>query len=311
MTAARWLVLVCLVVPVVPVWAAPDPFDVEIHKGIPYLDGPGRDAKRHLLDLYVPRGQKDFPVVVFVHGGAWVHGDKNQLGMYAKMGKTLARYGIGMVSPNYRLSPWVKHPEHVRDVARAVAWTRDNIARFGGNPRELFLSGHSAGGHLVSLLTTDERWLREVKMSSADIRGVAPISGVYSVPREKVFDPVFGKGDESRRDASPIAHVRPGLPPFLLLCADNDFPYCGRPHAEDFQRMLQAKGCSAQFCEIPRRNHLTILWNANKDTDPVAQALLSFVMTRVAQDRLARNPEHGLDTARFFLARYLLHAGGN
>src|SRR5262245_12611998 len=126
--------------------------------GVAYRQGPDADPVRHRLDLYLPAGREGFPVVVLVHGGAWMVGDNRCCGLYSSVGRYLASRGIGVAMPNYRLSPRVRHPHHVRDVAEAVAWTRANIAQYGGDPSRLFLMGHSAGGHLVSLLATDRTY---------------------------------------------------------------------------------------------------------------------------------------------------------
>ena len=186
---------------------------------------------RHRLDLYLPKGQKNFPVLFMVHGGAWIKGDKNHLGMYNALGRSFARHGIGMVSPNYRLSPQVQHPEHIRDVARAFAWVHKNIGKRGGSPSEIFVAGHSAGGHLVALLSTDESYLRDQGLSLKDIRGAIPVSGVYAIPKDPVFDVAFGKEAQVRERASPLHCVRAGAPPFLLLYADNELPGCEGPCA--------------------------------------------------------------------------------
>ena len=89
-------------------------------RDVAYYDDAQADAHRHKLDLYLPKGQKDFPVVVFVHGGAWMLGDNRCCGLYSSVGEFLASQGIAAVLPNYRLSPSVKHPEHIKDVARAL-----------------------------------------------------------------------------------------------------------------------------------------------------------------------------------------------
>src|SRR5690242_3144334 len=102
-------------------WAADKPAEYKVRavKNVVYYDGPGADKVKHRLDLYLPDGLKDYPVLFFVHGGAWVHGDKDFFGLYALLAGAYARQGIGVVVTNYRLSPGVKHPEHIRDVARA------------------------------------------------------------------------------------------------------------------------------------------------------------------------------------------------
>ena len=96
---------------------------VERIKDVSYYDGPHADAARHKLDLYLPKGKADYPVVILVHGGAWIMGDNRCCGLYTSVGEFLASQGIGAVLPNYRLSPGVKHPEHIKDLARAFAWT--------------------------------------------------------------------------------------------------------------------------------------------------------------------------------------------
>ena len=90
----------------------------ERHRDIPYHPWPGADKVRHTLDVYCPKGKTDFPVVLFVHGGKWEWGDKS---LYAGLGEAFARDGVGTVICNYRLSPKVRHPGHVEDVARAFA----------------------------------------------------------------------------------------------------------------------------------------------------------------------------------------------
>src|SRR5262245_6532175 len=114
-----WLAPVLLTAAALPSRAAeparPARFDVEAVKDVAYYDGDGADKAKHRLDLFLPKGQKDFPVLFFVHGGAWQRGDKDQfIGLYSQLGKAFARQGVGTVVINYRLSPAVKHPEHVK-----------------------------------------------------------------------------------------------------------------------------------------------------------------------------------------------------
>jgi len=261
---------------------------------------PGEDASKdkNKLDLYLPTDRQGFPVLFFVHGGAWRHGDKQFLGIYATLGTHWARHGIGVVVANYRLSPEVKHPEHVKDVASAFAWTVRNIRRYGGRPDQIFVCGHSAGGHLVSLLATDDRYLKAEHLNATAIRGVIPISGVFRVygfelngaagighvnkgaggsgRRFTLFATVFGSDEKGRKDASPFDHVRPGLPPFLIFCADHDMPFLGQM-AKEFDSALKKNGCSVRTVEVKKSNHLSILVNMNREHDPVASAICSFI----------------------------------
>jgi len=309
--------------------ASSGPLRVRVVRNVSYYQGAGADEKLHRLDMYLPEGQKDFPVLVFIHGGGWSRGDKNELGIYNALGRCFARQGIALVCPNYRLSPSVKHPEHVRDIARAFAWTFRNIARYGGRPDELFVGGHSAGGHLAALLAADETYLMAEGMTLGAIRGALPLSGLFTIPGPRnpqlekatglalpyktvlpaevgyaLFSVVFGDDPRVRQLASPIAHVAANLPPFLILCGDNDLPFCGRPWAEAFCNALRAKDGHADFWEMSKRNHVSILWNATYDTDPATQRMMSFILAQVVLDRLGADPDGAIDFLRGALARY-------
>jgi acetyl esterase/lipase len=296
--------------------AAP-PFEVDSSRDVTYYKGDGADEVRHKLDLFLPRGQKDYPVLVLFHGGAWMIGDKSCIGLYSAVGRFLAGQGVGVALPNYRLSPAVKHPEHVRDVARAFRWVHDNIGKYGGRSDRMFVGGHSAGAHLAALLGTDERYLKAEGLSLADVRGVVAVSGVYRIPEADVqlgeamklhleglgllpdlnfdvklsarqgmmgarrvsvnpFSLVFGDDSAVLKAASPISHVRAGLPPFLVLYAEEEFPTLPQM-AEDFGKALKEKGCEATVQKIKNRWHLTILFRATNREDAAARAILDFI----------------------------------
>src|SRR5207248_8763424 len=112
-------------------WGPPAPprnaFEVEHVRDVAYYRGPDADPSRHRLDLFLPKGLQDYPVVLLVHGGAWMMGDNRCCGLYPAVAECLARQGVGAVLPNYRLSPGVRHPDHVKDVARALAWVRAHV----------------------------------------------------------------------------------------------------------------------------------------------------------------------------------------
>lgn len=141
-------------------------------------------SERHRLDLFYPRDSRTYPVIVLVHGGAWIMGDNRCSGLYSSVGEFLAGRGIGVVMPNYRLAPGFKHPAPIQDLARVVHWTHEHIRGYGGDPARIVLMGHSAGGHLVSLLSTDATYLQSVGLQLCDIKGTISVSGVYTIPAE-------------------------------------------------------------------------------------------------------------------------------
>lgn len=258
-------------------------FEVKSVKDVAYFEGPGADPVRHKLDLFVPKDQKDFPVVFFIHGGAWHRGSKEFMGVYGALGTFLARNGVGAVVSNYRLSPSVKHPEHIKDVARAFAWTHKNIATYGGRPDRLFVCGHSAGGHLAALLATDPSYLKAEGLSLEAIRGAIPMSGVYDLTGlpDRLATSAFGAGADVLAEASPARQARGGLPPFLMICADKDLPGCDLKPAEAFAKTLRDKGVKAEAREMTGSSHYKIILSASIAGDPVSEAILGFVAAHV------------------------------
>jgi acetyl esterase/lipase len=247
---------------------------VEKHADIAYRTDPDADPVRHKLDLYAPKGRKDFPVLLFVHGGSWRSGNKN---LYTALGNALARTGIGVVVTNYRLSPQVKHPAHAEDVAKAFAWTRANVAKYGGRTDRLYVSGHSAGGHLVSLLATDPSYLKAENRSPADIRGVIAISGVFEImPDIRLFHSAFGRDEAVCKLASPLSHVKGKHPPFLIAYGDGDLPHLDRM-AEDMHAALKKCDCTSTLMKLKDRNHYTIIMKVIDDSDPLHKAVREFV----------------------------------
>jgi acetyl esterase/lipase len=253
--------------------------NIETVRDLPYWESPRADPIKHKLDLYLPVGRRDYPVVLFVHGGGWSHGDKKfWFDLYGRLGRGLAEKGIGVAVTNYRLAPQTKGLDQARDVARAFAWLHRNIRKFGGRADALFVAGHSAGGHLVSLIASDEQYLREVGLDSRAIRGVISISGVYDVrPELFLFERVFGPHSEVRRQASPIAHVKYGLPAFLLLHGDAELPHCDGPCVERFYESLQDAQVDVRINPIAKRDHLSIITRLSEVNDPAQQAILDFI----------------------------------
>jgi acetyl esterase/lipase len=249
------------------------PFAVEAVKDIAYNDARDADPDKQKLDLYLPRGQKDFSVVFFVHGGTWKWGDRKQ---YPLLGDVFASRGIGLVVISYRLSPKVQHPAHIQDVAKAFAWTCANIGKYGGRADQIFCCGHSAGGHLVALLATDESYLKAEKRSFADIKGVIAMSGVYTIVPVGPLASAFGNDAEVCKKASPLNNVGDKHPPFLLIYADADLPLLG-PMAEKMAQALKEHKCEESLLKVEHRDHISIIRKIAEAEDPTRTAILDFV----------------------------------
>jgi acetyl esterase/lipase len=262
---------------------SPQPADgVTVVRDIIYHDGPFANPQRQNLDLYLPAGTTDFPVVFLAFGGAFRNGEKSRL---AYLARTLAREGLGVVAINYRITDGttsqVVHPGHVEDVARAFAWTYNHIAEYGGDPSKIVLMGHSSGGMLVSLLATDRRYLAAQWLSPDVVRGVIGVSaGVYDERRLLTdiagpFEDVFGDQEQSW-EASPLRYVDGSQPPFLVLYASNDNPGFAEDSIAFYQALVQA-GSEAELHMIPDRNHQMIIGNAARPGDPARDFILRFI----------------------------------
>lgn len=175
---------------------------------------------RHRLDICRPTGAVAAPVVVFFYGGAWRSGNK---GLYRYVAKALARRGYVAVVPDYRIYPEVRYPDFLDDAAQALRWVKDNIDCFGGDPRKIFVTGHSAGAHIAAMLSFDARWLEKVGLHPGrDIAGLIGLAGPYDyMPlRDETLKLIFGGAD--RPETQPIFHVAPGAPPALLITGTRD-----------------------------------------------------------------------------------------
>jgi acetyl esterase/lipase len=155
----------------------PSPFADEVpaaaRENILYRTGDGLTdymRERCRLDVYCPSEIKAFPTVVWFHGGGLKAGNRS-------CPEALKDQGIAVVSVNYRLHPKVEAPAYIEDAAAAVAWTFKNIERFGGSRDRIFVSGHSAGGYLTSMIGLDKRWLAAHGVDANDIAGLIPYSG--------------------------------------------------------------------------------------------------------------------------------------
>jgi CubicO group peptidase (beta-lactamase class C family)/alpha-beta hydrolase superfamily lysophospholipase len=261
----------------------------DVKRNLPYTEKPD---ERQVLDVYSPANAKNLPVVFWIHGGGWQTGDKAevQLKPQAFMDK-----GFVFVSINYRLLPSVDMATIVRDVAKAVRWVHDHIAEHGGDPKRLFIMGHSAGAQLAALTCTDERYLKAEGLSLAIIKACVPVDGdTYDVPaiietaetrwrvhglppakfghREK-----FGNDPEKHRDFSAVTHVAKdkGIPPFLLLHV------AGHPdttaQAQRLGNVLKEAGVPVTVFGAQETTHNKVNADLGKPDDPATKALFTFL----------------------------------
>lgn len=197
-----------------------------IELDVPYVAGGGPEQS---LDVYAPKNASAAPIILYLHGGEWAKRDKQE-GAYKP--RFLNSNGIIFISANYRLSGTAKHPAQVNDVAAAIKWALDHAAEYGGDPKKIYLMGHSAGCHLATLVGLDARPLATVGMKPTDLAGVISWSGGAFDLVEKhdaggmysgYIEQCFGMDRAVWADASPMNHVgQTAMPRFLLVSAERD-----------------------------------------------------------------------------------------
>jgi acetyl esterase/lipase len=252
-------------------------YPVRVIRDVPYLHGTSYADGKDRLDLYLPEGRRNAPVIVWYYGNQLMGGDKSE---DAFVGRAFASAGFVTAVVNYRLSPDVSHPAHVQDAAASFAWVKRHIAEYGGDADCVFASGYSAGGYLVALLATDARYLAAHELSPRDIRGAVPVSAFYWVERRGVApdrDPsVWGTDRTVWVDASPAQHLRASAPPMLILYADGDEDWRREQNVEVAAAMKAAGHTGVALTMIADRNHATIMSRVGSDRDDTTEQIIRF-----------------------------------
>jgi acetyl esterase/lipase len=203
---------------------------------------------RQTMDIYTPSSDgAGRPVVFFIYGGSWANGAKES---YAFVGDALAQRGFVTVIADYRLVPEVRFPVFIEDGAAALRFVRDNIARFGGDPRRIHLMGHSAGAYNAMMLTLDRSYLASAGLSPGIIRSAVGLSGPYDfLPLDiDVTKAAFGKARDLAQ-TQPINFARADAPPILLATGADDTTVLPR-NSERLAAALRRSGARSVTLKI-------------------------------------------------------------
>ncbi len=221
------------------------------------------------------------PVVVFFYGGGWAQGSADTYGWAAR---GLAEKGFVVVLPDYRKVPQVAFPAFVQDGAEAIRWTRDNIARFGGDRERIAVSGHSAGGHIAAMLALDPQWLAAAGAPGA-IKAAVGLSGPYDfLPLTGRAIPAMGGWPRSS-ETQPISYARPDAPPMLLVTGTDDTTV--RPkNARNLAARLRAMGARVEEKEYAGQRHEDIVMALSRPfrgKSSVLDDTATFLMAQLAK----------------------------
>ena len=208
---------------------------------IQYRDGGREELTEYMkaqcrLDVYHPENVKGYATVVWFHGGGLTAGKRY-------LPEQLKGQGIAVVPVSYRLYPKVKCPAYIDDAVAAVAWVFKHIEEYGGDANKIFVSGHSAGGYLTSMVGLDKRWLAGYGIDADDIAGLIPFSGHtithFTVRKERGIPGTQPVVDEY----APLYHVRPDAPPLVLITGDRNLEMLGRYEENAYLwRMMKVVG---------------------------------------------------------------------
>jgi len=247
------------------------------------------------LDIYVPDNNKiqECPVMIFVHGGAWTKyfGDKDQRGRYIQKGLFYTDNNFILVNVNYRSSPNNNFPVPVEDVSNAINWVYNNISKYSGNKNEIYLSGHSAGAQIVSLISTDESYLQKYNLDLNIIKATILLEGVgydLLLPGSLQFDSKliemyynvpFGNDENTYKNASPINHVskNKNIPPMLFFVCENSIFRIAKPDAKNLYFKLIKNGVYARYYVISDRGHSSLNYDFGKKDDETSQLVMDFI----------------------------------
>lgn len=220
------------------------------------------------LNVYSPKRKtiETKNVLVFIHGGNWTSGKKS---MYRFFGKGMAKKGIVAVVIDYHKYPTVTYPAMAMDAAQSLKWVKENISSFGGDTNKIYVSGHSAGGHLAALIATDKTYFDSIKINNP-IKGCVLIDAfgldMYSyLKREEkykydVYRSIFTKDENQWKKGSPFFYLHEGMPKFIMFVGGRTYPGIVND-SNAFLLELKKYQSDAQLITVPRKRHAGMIFS--------------------------------------------------
>jgi acetyl esterase/lipase len=238
---------------------------------------------RQVLDVYQPARGQNSPVVVFMHGGAFVRGDKQASPeVYDNVLIWFARHGYVGVNIEFRLAPEAAYPCGADDLAASIAWVKANIAGFGGDPQTIFVIGHSAGGTHVATFAYDPA----AGHLARDVAGIVLISARLAAdvlpenPNAAGVRAYFGTDESVYAARSPMHHGATSALPVFIVNAEYENPLLDLYGLEFAHRIAVARRRAPRYMRLPRHNHISIVAHFNSGEDTLGNEILDFFATR-------------------------------
>lgn len=249
---------------------------VEVTRDIAYGAHP-----RQQLDVFRPIGGRTMPVVVFVHGGAFVDGHRNRSAeVYSNVLYYFARNGVVGVNIEYRLAPEHRYPSGSEDVGLAVDWVKRRIVEYGGDPEKIFLIGHSAGAAHAASYAYDRRLQ---PASGPGIAGLVVLSGRVRAenlpenPNARKVEAYYGTNPAVLDDCSAVTHVSAESVPTMIAVAEYENPLLDVHCAELFHRLAEAKRRAPRMVWLGGHNHTSVIAHFNTVEERLGREILEFI----------------------------------
>jgi acetyl esterase/lipase len=257
---------------------------VKRSKNIRYLDAdPVSKTKKQTLNIFGPRKwSTSKEVLIFIHGGGWNSGKKS---LYNFFGTRMARKNVVVVIINYPLSPAATYNGMARAVAKSVRWVHQNIEKYGGDPEKIFISGHSAGGHLAALISVRHEYVDSIGLTSP-IKGTILIDAagldMYGYLQEQKFSgqhsylKTFTKNPIYWKEASPLYHLHTDIPPMLIYMGENTLPSIINSHAK-FIDALRSYSSNTAYYILKGKKHVPMITQFFKQRNPHYREIIDFM----------------------------------
>ena len=247
---------------------------------VKYADGPS-----HCLDIFFPDEIHDaLPVYICIHGGNWSHGYKEFMSFGAI---PATRAGAIFVSIDYRLSGEAKFPAALTDCLTAIAWVRQNISLFGGDPSRLFLGGHSVGANLAALAVLRRDLHSQYGLDAEHFKGCCAFAGIYDLRAANVGQlgntraaiAAYLEKEDDAVQASPICHVSGNQVPFLVSWGESDYPVV-KTQSPSFADALAKTGTQIEAMELPGMDHFSMHMDQVRGGNAINQKLAQWFGVR-------------------------------
>jgi acetyl esterase/lipase len=247
---------------------------MQVAENVPYYPTAPDAYAASRCTVNVQRPEADgFPTFVYFHGGGLEGGDRSEGDDFTRR---MLEEGFGVVSAHYRLHPQATHPAYLQDAAAAVAWTLEHIQEYGGNPTQVFVTGHSGGGYLAAMVGVAGQYLQATGHDTRELLGIVPSSGqmlTHFTIREERGLP---KAQPTIDEFAPLHYAHTTTTPMLLVVGGDDMPARVEENAL-MHAVCRANGhANSHLLVVPGRDHTTVHHHWQDADDPVARRVIEF-----------------------------------